>query len=284
MSSIQSILDTSLAQSTEDQSLVLSTPLTQRTRDLLDISDSEPEIDLESSQSSDSINSDSTTRDTRIQIKTALLFNIPYKDICATLNITRRQLIYTKTHSLTPRRRSDRLVKLRTPQKHILETWLLRSPSNRHVPYHAITRVLPELNADKYAIQTAMEDLGYTRRIAPRKGYSNDPRIMAKRLAFAHEAIQWSRERLQNTMFTDEVWAMGGTHTQSYITIKNDGSENIFSTTYAVQKRSKAPAWMFWGAIIQGQKGPARFWEKEWGTMTSEKYISYILNYIYPVF
>jgi hypothetical protein len=63
-------------------------------------------------------------------------------------------------------------------------------------------------------------------------------------------------------MFTDEVWAMGG-YTQSYITIKKDGFENIFSTTYAVQKRSKAPAWMFWGVIIQGQKGPARFREKE---------------------
>jgi hypothetical protein len=89
MSSIQSILDTPLAQSTKDQSLLFSTLLTQRTRDLLDISDYEPEIDLESSQLSDLINSDSTTRDTRIQIKTALLFNIPYKDICTTLNITR---------------------------------------------------------------------------------------------------------------------------------------------------------------------------------------------------
>jgi hypothetical protein len=90
-----------------------------------------------------------------------------------------------------------------------------------------------------------MEDLGYVRRIAPRKGFSTEPKVMAKRLAFAQEAIQWNRERLQNTMFTDEVWAMGETHTQSYMTIKNDGSENIFSGEHAVQKRSRAPVWMF---------------------------------------
>jgi hypothetical protein len=86
---------------------------------------------------------------------------------------------------------------------------------------------------------------------------------MAKRLAFAQAAIQWSQERLQNTMFTDEVWATGSTHTRSYIIIKADRSENIFGSEFAVQKRSKAPAWMFWGAIIEGRKGPYIFWEKE---------------------
>ena len=75
MSSVQSILDTPLAQSTD---LVLYTPHAQRTSDLLDTSDSKSRE-----------SSDSTTRDIRVQIKTALLFGILYKDICATLNITR---------------------------------------------------------------------------------------------------------------------------------------------------------------------------------------------------
>jgi hypothetical protein len=43
-------------------------------------------------------------------------------------------------------------------------------------------------------------------------------------------------------------------------------------------KYSKAPAWMFHGTIVDGKKGPAVFWEKEWGTVNSERYNTYILS------
>tara|TARA_R110002033_G_scaffold158662_1_gene194778 strand:- start:118 stop:600 length:483 start_codon:yes stop_codon:yes gene_type:complete len=35
---------------------------------------------------------------------------------------------------------------------------------------------------------------------------------------------------------------------------------------------------MFHGTIAQGKKGPAVFWEKEWGSMNSAKYDAIILN------
>jgi hypothetical protein len=133
------------------------------------------------------------------------------------------------------------------------------------------------------AIRTAMQELGYTRRITPRKGFSTEPRVIAKRLAFAQEAIQWSRERLQNTVHRRGLGYGWNTHASVHYD-QNNGSENIFGASHAVRKRSKAPAWMFWGAIIQGQKGPARFWEKEWGSMNSEKYYSKILDFICPLF
>jgi hypothetical protein len=53
-------------------------------------------------------------------------------------------------------------------------------------------------------------------------------------------------------MFTDKVWATGCTHTKAYIKIKKDRSENKFGHEFAIQKRSKASAWMFWGATLQG--------------------------------
>jgi DDE superfamily endonuclease len=37
---------------------------------------------------------------------------------------------------------------------------------------------------------------------------------------------------------------------------------------------------MFHGTIIMGGKGPATFWEKDWGSMNSEKYDAIILNNI----
>ena len=38
-----------------------------------------------------------------------------------------------------------------------------------------------------------------------------------------------------------------------------------------------APAWMFHGTIVAGNKGPVVFWEKEWGNMKPSTYDTYIL-------
>jgi hypothetical protein len=37
---------------------------------------------------------------------------------------------------------------------------------------------------------------------------------------------------------------------------------------------------MFYSIIVFGGKGPATFWEKEWGNMNSYKYNAIILNNI----
>jgi hypothetical protein len=69
--------------------------------------------------------------------------------------------------------------------------------------------------------------VGYGRRIAKRKGFSDDPEVIAKRLAFAKEGITWTPNRLFYRIFSDEVWAFGGAHTQLYITVKEDGSNRF---------------------------------------------------------
>ena len=47
---------------------------------------------------------------------------------------------------------------------------------------------------------------------------------MANRLAFTREGITWSRERLYQQAFSDEVWAHGGAFTQSYVTVLVEGT------------------------------------------------------------
>lgn len=106
---------------------------------------------------------------------------------------------------------------------------------------------------------------------------------MAKRLAFAQEAIQWSRERLQNTVFADEVQATGGAHTVSYVTVQRDSSENTLLEVLT-HKYSKKQAWKFQGAIIDGKKGPYQFQEKEQGLINSAQYNENILCYIEYLF
>jgi transposase len=41
---------------------------------------------------------------------------------------------------------------------------------------------------------------------------------------------------------------------------------------------------MFHGTIVRGRKGPACFWEKEWGSIDSAKYDAYILSQLQPFF
>jgi len=118
--------------------------------------------------------------------------------------------------------------------------------------------------------------MGYTRRTSIKKGFSDDPLVIAERLAFAEEAIHWDRNRVYRQIFSDEVWSMGGVHTVSYVTVKEDGSDRYLTETVR-HKYSKAPAWMFHGTIVDGHKGPAIFWEKEWGNMKSSTYDTYIL-------
>jgi transposase len=37
---------------------------------------------------------------------------------------------------------------------------------------------------------------------------------------------------------------------------------------------------MFYGCVVGGKKGPGIFWEKEWGSINSERYDRYILSKI----
>jgi hypothetical protein len=163
--------------------------------------------------------------------------------------------------------------------------WLLASPSHRQIPFRYIPEAAPKLglqNTGSKAIRTAFTLEGYGRRVAKRKGFSDDPQVMAYRVRFAEEGLTWSEARLKQQVFSDEVWAYGGAFTQSFVTVLVKGiQEDIHQDRYApgcVQhKYSKRPAWMFHGTICNGKKGPAVFWEKEWGSMDSKKYNEVIL-------
>lgn len=222
-----------------------------------------------------------TTRDQRIAIKTALLFKIPWRQIREKLHVTNRQIQYANRHRATPQKsKSGTKPKLSTPRRRALEAWLLESPSRRHIPWKQIPIRAPEFSdVGELAIYTAMQSLGYQRRIAKRKGFSTDLRVMQERLDFAQQAINWSQERLNLQIFSDEVWAKGGAHTVSFVTVKEDNSDRFWPENLQ-RKHSRLPAWMFWGTMIGGRKGPYVFFEKEWGSINSEVYNTYILSLI----
>jgi hypothetical protein len=226
------------------------------------------------------------TRTDRIRIKTAFDFNISPEEIRKEYGYTITQIQRAKNLRLTPQvHRRGRKPIIDTPRRSALEKWLLESPSRRHLSFRHINAIAPPdfQGCGPQAIQTAFKLVGYGRRVAKRKGFSDDPEVMQERVDFAEEGLTWTPERLFHQVFSDEVWTMGGAHTQSYITVKEDGSDRL-NPECVQHKYRKLPAWMFHGTIVMGGKGPATFWEKEWGSMDSYKYDAVILNNVESFF
>jgi hypothetical protein len=224
------------------------------------------------------------TRSDRIRIKTALDFNVPPDAIYKKYGYSLSQIQRAKYSRLTPQvHRRGRKPIIQSPIRRELANWLEESPSRRYVAFKHIPQITPLRfglqDRKQQAIRTAFKLVGYGRRIAPKKGFSEDPGVMRERVDFAEEAITWTPERLFNQIFSDEVWAMGGAHTQAWVTVKEDGSDRL-DPACVKHKYSKLPAWMFHGTIVMGGKGPATFWEKEWGSIDSFKYDAVILNNI----
>jgi hypothetical protein len=158
-------------------------------------------------------------------IQTTLLFKIPYKEICKKLNVTENKLDGPKSTNLLLKRHV--LVDLLSSVHHNEESLKPGFWSRLHIAEFHSTNIplyLLELCAGEKAITTAFKGLEYCRRTSKKKNFSDDPEVMAKRVAFA-EGVTWSRLRLQKQMFDDEVWATGGAHTVPYVTVKEDGSD-----------------------------------------------------------
>jgi hypothetical protein len=241
------------------------------------LTESEPELEQEPPNTPHQ-NLYDTSRDLRLQIKTALFFKVPWKEIREKLGVSYYQIAYANHHRLTPqKKKSSRHALLDTPRQQELQQWLLASPSQRHIPWRAIPLCAPQFsNIGEVAITTAIQQLGYKRRKAIRKGFSDNPIVMRKRVTFAEQAKTWDRRRLALLLFSDKVWAKGGAHTIEWIIMREDGS-NRYNSVCVQHKYSKQKAWMFWGSIIGGKKGPFCFWEKEWGNMTLSGYCEHIL-------
>ena len=151
-----------------------------------------------------------------------------------------------RTHPITlQKNKCGRKPIIQTPQQNALDRWLHPFPSYRRIPYRQISQQAPpELGLEgigEKALATAFDLLGYSRRAAKKKGFSDDTVIWSERLQFAREAIHWTRERLCAQIFTDEVWAMGGAHTTSYVTVKKDRSDR-YNAGKITHKYSKCPA------------------------------------------
>jgi hypothetical protein len=129
---------------------------------------------------------------------------------------------------------------MKTPDRNILAGWIEASPSHRQIAYSKIPHHL-SLPFSTKAIHTAFDLIGYTRKKSHKKGFSDNPAVARKRLAFAEQGITWSFERVINQIFSDKVWAIGGAHTEQYVSVKSDSSQD-YSIDILTHKYSKKHA------------------------------------------
>ncbi|PQE33789.1 transposable element tc1 protein [Rutstroemia sp. NJR-2017a WRK4] len=86
-----------------------------------------------------------------------------------------------------------------------------------------------------------------------------DCHVYAIETAFKQH-IHWTVEEWAQILWSDESWIQPGRHKKVKVTRRTEIQRKI--------------GWMFWGSIsgLYG-KGPGIFWEKSWGTITSNSYL-----------
>lgn len=218
------------------------------------------------------------TRDERLRAQTLYLHAGWSKDdIALQLNLTPGQVQYALTHRVTPqKKKSGRRPLLGPAERKQLIEWVCASAKNRRTPWKDIPGILG-WNCSVYAIETAFKHEGFTRRTALKKPVLTEAHKKA-RLAWAEEHINWTWDQWQWIFWTDETWVNPGKHKKVKVTRRVG---EVLHPDCLEPKIRKKIGWMFWGGISGAcGKGPGLFWEKDWGTITSESYCRHIVPII----
>ena len=216
------------------------------------------------------------TRDQKLQVQTLRRAGWKYSDIAVHLGLTYRQVEVTCHNRVTPKKRKGR-PSITDEMRQELVTYVCQSKLTRRMPYLklAITlgwRVLED------AIRRALWKEGFRRRVARLKPPITETNRM-KRLQWAIEHRNWTKEQWDSIMWSNETWVTDGKHTRQFVT-RRVGEE--YDPTCIVEKRPRKQGWMFWGTFSgRYGKGPSVFWEKSWGSIRSDSYIEHIVPTIH---
>jgi transposase len=218
------------------------------------------------------------TRDERLRVQTLYRHaGWSRDDIALQLNLTPRQVDYALTHRVTPQKnRSGRRPLLGPAERKQLVEWVSASAKNRRIPWKEIPGIFG-WNCSVYAIETAFKHEGFARLTALKKPLLTEEHMKA-RLAWAGEHKNWTWEEWKWIFWTDETWVNPGKHKKVKVTRRVG---EVLHPDCLEPKIRKKIGWMFWGGISgTWGKGPGLFWEKDWGTITSESYCRYVVPII----
>lgn len=214
------------------------------------------------------------TRDDRLRIHT-LFFIAGWSkpQIALQLNLSLDQVKYALQHRVTPQKqRSGRRPFLSPLERRQLVEWVCASSKNRRTPWHEIPAIFG-WDCHVYAIETAFKLEGFARRCALKKPDLTQKHA-TERLIWALEHVHWTIEEWAQILWSDESWVQPGKHKKVKVTRRPGEELHRDCTEPKIQRKI---GWMFWGCIsgLYG-KGLGVFWEKQWGTITSDSYLQRI--------
>lgn len=129
----------------------------------------------------------------------------------------------------------------------------------------------------EYPIRYALRSAGYTRQIALAKPPLSEENKTIW-LRWAEEHVYWEPWQWQRILWSDETWVTSGSHRKKWVTwLPGEALED----TCLVDKVRKKRGWMFWASFSGKEKGPATFWEKEWGSIKKESYCERIVPLVH---
>ena len=207
------------------------------------------------------------TRDQRLQAQALHKAGLKYGEIAAETGLTTRQVRYAVTHGSTPTKSKGRPSKLSENELQSIITWICASRSNRRTSWMKIPIIL-SLSVSHRALRRSLRNAGFYRRVARHKPPISERNRIA-RLQWATEHVEWTLDQWKKILWSDETWVNGDRHTKTYIS-RRKGEE--WDSTCVVEKIQRRQGWMFWACFCGETKGPALFWEKEWGTINADRY------------
>jgi transposase len=194
--------------------------------------------------------------------------------IANALEIPRTTITTLLQEPATPRKRTGRPIKIRTPERLRLVNFISESSVNRRMSYAELGLHL-NLDASEKAIRTALDLEGFHRRIAREKPFLSSA-AKIKRLEWAMKYSHWTVQDWKKIFFTDEcAMNVGGTAGNVWVTRKA-GEE--FTETCIRPKFRKFSLCMVWAGISGYGKSPIIFWDKKkWGNITAKGYTTHIV-------
>ncbi|OAL38310.1 hypothetical protein AYO20_02369 [Fonsecaea nubica] len=219
------------------------------------------------------------TRDQRREILLMRRLGYSYEFIASFLKVSQRAVQYTcqKQRATPQHSNAGRPPRLTKEEADYVEQFVIQSRKTRRMSYLQVAEALwPEGEVSAESIRYALHQRGYRRRIALRKPPLSEANRQA-RLEWALEHRSWTKEQWNQILWSDETWITGYRHRRTFVTRKA-GEE--LNSDCIVERVPRPRGWMFWGSFNANIKGPSLFWEKEWGSITSETYCERIVPLI----
>ncbi|KAM7182572.1 hypothetical protein V8F33_014208, partial [Rhypophila sp. PSN 637] len=166
----------------------------------------------------------------------------------------------------TPQKKKQhhKALQLKTSERKRLAEWI-QSGKNRYIPICRWQYFLPSplKQHGQVALRRALQEIGGQVVVRPRRVPLTEET--------KQDRLQWAIRQLELRprpvdwefiLFSDETWAKATLmRKQQAILLPGEDPRKIRG--FAVKKRSKPEAWMFWGSFAGGERGPCFIWEKE---------------------